>query len=210
MIAIIDYGVGNPASILNMLKKIGTQAILTRDKAKIRAADKLILPGVGAFDHGMVSLEKADLIGCIEEEVLKREKPILGICLGMQMLGTKSEEGEKPGLGWINFETVKFCFLDAEVKNLKVPHMGWNNIDLLQPDNVIFYNWTEQARFYFVHSYHAICEDTDNVLATTHYGYRFACVVGKNNILGVQFHPEKSHRYGMQLLKNFAERFVKC
>jgi len=200
MIAIIDYGLGNLASMLNMLKKIGASAILSSDHDTIAKADKLILPGVGSFDSGMQNLVKRNLIPLLNKIVLEEQIPILGVCLGMQLLGRKSEEGSLPGLGWLDAETFRFKFQVASA-NLKIPHMGWNQVTVRKP-HPLFAGLEEINRYYFVHSYHVICANPDNKLATTSYGFDFTSAVVKDNIMGVQFHPEKSHKFGMRLLKN--------
>jgi glutamine amidotransferase len=203
MIVIIDYGMGNLGSIQNMLKKIGAKGIISSDISDIQKADKLILPGVGAFDNGMKNLQKLELIPILNEKVLVNKTPILGICLGMQLLGKKSEEGQLAGLGWVEAETIKFKFDDNQA-NFKIPHMGWNTIQI-KKESSLFKNMYENARFYFVHSYHLVCKNKQDVLTETNYGFDFVSSVEKNNIIGVQFHPEKSHKFGMKLFKNFVE-----
>lgn len=202
MIVIIDYGMGNVGSIFNMLKKIGSQATISADPDEIMKADKLILPGVGAFDQGMMNLTERNLIPILNSKIVDNRCPVLGICLGMQLLSNRSEEGQLPGLGWIASEAKKFKF-HSETMSLKVPHMGWNEVRL-HDKSTLFKGFDEPFRFYFVHSYHVCCERAEDVLATSHYGYEFTAAVRKGNIMGTQFHPEKSHRYGMQLLQNFA------
>lgn len=197
-IVVVDYQLGNISSIINMLKKIGVDAIHSAKKEDIQAADKLILPGVGAFDHGVRNLQERGLVDILNEEVLVKTKPVLGICLGMQLLLNTSEEGKLNGLGWIKGGCVRFRFQN-EQDNLKVPHMGWN---------VVKTSVNDETRFYFVHSYYAVCENTENVLATTHHGHTFPAIIGHKNILGVQFHPEKSHQFGMQFLMNFIENKI--
>ena len=204
MIAIVDYGLGNLGSIANMLKKVGAAATITADPAVIRQADRLILPGVGAFDTGMRNLEERGLIPLLNERVVGEKIPILGVCLGMQLLGRRSEEGQLPGLGWLDAAAVRFKF-EGPNAHLKIPHMGWNELTVCQP-HPLFADLQEESRFYFVHSYHVVCADPANVLARTTYGFDFTSAVVKGNIIGVQFHPEKSHRFGMTLLQNFAER----
>lgn len=204
MIAVIDYGLGNLGSIANMLKKVGAVATVTADPAIIRQADRLILPGVGAFDTGVRNLEERGLIPVLNERVLEENIPILGVCLGMQLMGRRSEEGQLPGLGWLDATAVRFKFEGVNA-HLKIPHMGWNELTICQP-HPLFANLQEESRFYFVHSYHVVCADPTNVLARTTYGFDFTSAVVKGNIIGVQFHPEKSHRFGMALLRNFAER----
>lgn len=202
---IVDYNVGNINSIINMLKKIGVKAKLSSNKKEILAAEKLLLPGVGAFDNGMQSLRKTGLIEILNQKVLVDKTPILGICLGMQLLMKKSEEGTERGLGWLDGEVKKFDFGPNSDK-LKIPHMGWNMVHPLQTDSLFHEMGEEEKRFYFIHSYHVVCENPDDILATTRYGYEFTSSVHKDNIYGAQFHPEKSHKFGMNLLKNFAEK----
>lgn len=203
MIAIIDYGVGNLGSIANMLSRIGTEAIITSEKQDIEKAEKIILPGVGAFDNGIRSINERGLMPILTKKVLNEKTPLLGICLGMQLLTRKSEEGKFNGFGWFDADTKKFKF-NKDDNLLRVPHMGWNTIRIIQ-DDPLFKNLPQDARFYFVHSYHVICDNDRDILAKTHYGYDFASIIRKENIVGVQFHPEKSHKFGMQILKNFAE-----
>lgn len=205
MITIIDYGMGNLGSIANMFKKIGSRATVSADLAVIEAADKLILPGVGAFDNGMARLGEMGLIELLNVKALEQKTPILGLCLGMQLLASGSQEGSLPGLGWLDAECVRFRF-GPEQAGLKIPHMGWNYLQVRQPEG-LFADMYPDPRFYFVHAYHLVCQDEADVQATTSYGYEFASVVRKNNILGVQFHPEKSHKFGMKLFKNFVEQF---
>jgi len=201
MLVILDYKIGNVGSLVNMLKKIGVSSIVSSDPKEIEAADKIIFPGVGAFDNGMNNLLNSGLIPLLEKKVKDQSIPILGVCLGMQLFAGGSEEGKEKGLGWIEGEVVKFKFQDS---NFKIPHMGWNTIDIKKTDPV-FNEMPKETRFYFVHSYHFVCDDKKNVLATTNYGYDFESIIRKDNIWGVQFHPEKSHKFGMQLLKNFVE-----
>lgn len=202
MIAIINYGLGNLGSISNMLKAIGEKSIITADKDVIEKADKIILPGVGAFDAGMERLNKQGLASVLKTQVIEKKKPILGICLGMQLLGRGSEEGIMTGLDIIPFDNVRFNLDDT---NLKVPHMGWDIVEFKQ-ENSLVQELSGTQRYYFVHSYHAKCDSKDNVLMTCDYGYEFAAAVVKDNIYGVQFHPEKSHDFGMALLNNFVKR----
>ena len=204
MIVVVDYGLGNLGSIANMLKKIGAHAVVSSDPAVVEKADKLILPGIGAFDAGMKNLETRGLIPLLNYRVLEQKTPILGVCLGMQLLCKRSEEGQLPGLGWLDAEVIRFKF-DGNIANLKIPHMGWNTLTVRQP-YPLFADLEAENRFYFVHSYHVVCADRGNVLAQTNYGFDFASAVVKDNIMGVQFHPEKSHKFGMRLYKNFTER----
>jgi glutamine amidotransferase len=185
-----------------MFKKIGVKAMLSSGPAEIKSADKLVLPGVGAFDTGMQNIRQLGLIPLLEEKVMEQKTPILGICLGMQLLGQESQEGQLAGLGWLDAHTVQFKFESPPA--LRIPHMGWNSIEACQPYPLIEKLY-DHARFYFVHSYHLVCRNDADVLAWTSYGYPFASIVRRQNVMGVQFHPEKSHKYGMQLLRNFAE-----
>ncbi|RPD51021.1 imidazole glycerol phosphate synthase subunit HisH [Paracnuella aquatica] len=201
MITIIDYGMGNLGSIQNMFKRIKVASEVTSDLKKISQAKKILLPGVGAFDAAMERIENAGFLPVLNQKALEEKIPILGICLGMQLLTNSSEEGVRRGLGWINAKTIRFKLSDAR---LKVPHMGWN---LVHTQNLspLIDNLPEDPRFYFVHSYHVQCMDPFNVLTTTHYGISFHSVIQQNNIYGAQFHPEKSHKFGMKLLQNFAQ-----
>lgn len=185
-----------------MLKKIGVDACVAETPETVVAADKLILPGVGAFDHGMQHLNQSGMRDVLEQRVIRDRVPILGICLGMQLLTCGSEEGKIPGLGWIDASTRKFQ--SAELgPGLRIPHMGWNLVSAA-PDCALFRELLEDPRFYFVHSYYVECSNAADSSATTTYGHEFTSSVHAGNIYGVQFHPEKSHRFGMQLLRNFA------
>lgn len=202
MIVIIDYGMGNLGSIRNMLKKVEVESIISCDPKEIAKADKLILPGVGAFDHAMTNLNDLKLMPLLNEKVLVEKVQLLGVCLGMQLLAKRSEEGSMPGLGWIDAETVRFKFDNNQ--KLKVPHMGWNTVEVKRNDP-LFKDMYGEPRFYFVHSYYVRCNDPNNVLTTTNHGGDFCSSLVKDNLRGVQFHPEKSHKFGMKLLKNFAD-----
>lgn len=203
MIVVVDYGVGNLGSIINMLKKVGVKAVVSSEPDMLQQAEKLILPGIGAFDVGMNKLNERGLVPLLNYLALEKKVPFLGLCLGLQLMTKKSEEGLAQGLGWFDAETVRFRF-GAEQTHLKVPHMGWNMIDVCRP-HPFFTDLEALSRFYFVHSYHVQSHDPEAVLAETDYGFRFHSILGKGNLLGAQFHPEKSHKYGMRLLKNFAE-----
>jgi imidazole glycerol-phosphate synthase subunit HisH len=202
MIVIIDYGMGNVGSIANMLKKIGVPVVISSNTDEILRAKKLILPGVGAFDNGMRNLSDRNMIPVLQRKVIEERTPLLGICLGMQLFTSKSEEGKLPGLGWINGETRRFDF--PQGSGLKIPHMGWNTIRAEKSSPLLCRCEVEQ-RFYFVHSFHVACNNREDVLTTTPYGGDFVSAVARENIYGVQFHPEKSHRFGMELMKNFVE-----
>ncbi len=203
MITIIDYGLGNLGSMANMLKKAGVKTKVTSEVSEIKKADKLILPGVGAFDTGMKNIRDRGLIPVLNEKVLENKTPILGVCLGMQLMGNRSAEGGLPGLGWVDAESIRFKF-EGDSANLKIPHMGWNTLKVSQV-HPVFAGLEKENRFYFVHSYYVECVHEQNVLARTEYGFSFSSAIMKQNILGVQFHPEKSHKFGMLLLNNFAQ-----
>lgn len=199
-IAILDYGIGNVASISNMLKRVRAKSIVTSDVKQIAGCDKLILPGVGHFDYCMQQLKKSSFYDLLNELVLIKKVPVLGVCVGCQMLMEKSEEGKEMGLGWLKGDVVKF---DKEKlpANFKIPHMDWTDVNPIQGS---LYYEIEDPRFYFVHSYHLQCKDASMITATANYGYEFPASVADNNIMGVQFHPEKSHKFGMKLYENFA------
>lgn len=201
-IGILDYGLGNIGSIKNMLGCISNcKVVLVNRKEIIQQVDKLILPGVGKFDMGMTLLEKGGYIDPIMQFALEEKKPLLGICLGMQLLGRESEEGSKKGLGLIDSIARRF-----DSQKVKVPHMGWNYVKIQDKNNPLVKNmYFNENRFYFVHSYHVICKDGEDVLMTANYNGKFVAAVSRKNIFGTQFHPEKSHIYGKTLLKNFVE-----
>jgi glutamine amidotransferase len=204
VITIIDYKTGNLGSIQNILRRIGEESIVTSDKNEIAAAKKIILPGVGSFDTGMGNLVGLDLVEVLNHKVLVEKIPVLGICLGMQLLSKNSEEGLLPGLGWINGETKRFKFVNTS--EYKIPHMGWNYVSQRKSGNLLK-DMPNNARFYFVHSFYFKANDESDILATSSYELEFTSAIEKANILGVQFHPEKSHKFGMQLLKNFVEYY---
>ena len=205
MITILDYGMGNTASILNMIHRVGGDAVISSDPQQILGANALILPGVGAFDNAMQKLNDSGLVKLIRQRVLEDKIPFLGICLGMHLLFDSSEEGTLPGLGFIPGAVRRFDFSGLDIQKLKIPHMGWNVV-YPQNDSRLFDGFEKDPRFYFVHSYHAVCTDSSHVAATCDYGYQFTCAVQKDNIFAAQFHPEKSHKFGMQLFKNFLEQ----
>lgn len=202
MITIIDYKAGNIRSIQNMLRKLGFQSKISDQAVEIEQAEKLILPGVGSFDHGVEHLHQLNLWQAIEKKV-QNGTPLLGICLGAQLLGLSSEEGLLKGFGFFNMVNQRFDS-NRLVTHEKIPHMGWSGLSLngtsklLPPQSV-------NHRYYFVHSYHFVCKNEEDIVATCNYGYEFACALEKDHIFAYQFHPEKSHRYGMEVLKNFAE-----
>jgi glutamine amidotransferase len=200
MIVIVDYGVGNLSSVGNMLRKAGGDSIVSRDPGLVLAADKLLLPGVGHFDHGMKMLNASGLRETLDRFALELRRPVLGICLGAQIMGKSSEEGILPGLGWIDMTCHRF----EAMPGIRVPHMGWNQILRKKPSPLID-QMAEDARFYFVHSYRMSCAESEDVLATAKHGVEFVCAVQRDNIIGTQFHPEKSLRHGLALMKSFVE-----
>jgi glutamine amidotransferase len=204
MITIVNYGMGNIGSIRNMCAYLGIEACVSDDPESIASADKLILPGVGAFDNAVKNLKSTGLWDALNVAVKKRGQPLLGICLGMQLLSRRSDEGILEGLGWIDAETVGFSF-PSETGGFKIPHMGWNKINVYR-EGELFTDLQSSSKFYFVHSFHVRCAVESNILTTTHYGIEFVSSLNNGNVYGVQFHPEKSHRYGMKLLRNFATR----
>lgn len=209
MIVILDYGMGNPGSILNMVRRAGGSAVVSSDLDIIASASAIILPGVGSFNNGITKLKQSGILALLEKKVMDEKIPFLGICLGMQLLFDKSEEGDAEGLGWIPGFVKKFDISSfEETKRLKIPHMGWN---LVTPKEfeTLYKNMEEEARFYFVHSYHVVCAKQEHILATTNYGYEFVSSVRNNNIWGAQFHPEKSHRFGLMFFRNFLKE-AKC
>ena len=201
MIVIINTGTGNFKSVQNMLSKLGVQSKLSESKEDILSAEKLILPGIGSFDSGMTALHRAGAVDAILEAALTHKTKILGICLGMQMLGTTSEEGKEKGLNLIPGHIKKFSF-SGMLSPPKIPHMGWNYA-VPRDGADLFLNYDDVPRFYFTHSYHFECDDDASIAAQTEYGITFTSAVQSGNIYGAQFHPEKSHRYGLNLLRNF-------
>lgn len=202
MVVIVDYHTGNLGSIKNMLKKIGCNSVISSSITEIENAQKLILPGVGAFDSGMEKLHALNLISVLNKKALEEKVPFLGICLGMQLMTKNSEEGKMQGLGWFDAETIRFNF-PKEEKKFKVPNMGWKTVQVKKNEQL--FSGIENPRFYFVHSYYVKCNHVEDVLATASYSTEFVSAFSRKNILGVQFHPEKSHKYGMKLLQNFME-----
>jgi len=199
MITIVDYGMGNVGSVFNMLRKLRAKVQISSDKNEIAKSDKLILPGVGHFDRGMDSLNSSGLATILTEHALVNKKPILGICLGMQMMTRGSEEGTQQGLGWVAANTIKF----SPNNNLKIPHMGWNRVQSSIGAKLFESTTDEPERFYFVHSYYVRADNSKDVAAYCHYGHDFVASFAVDNIMGVQFHPEKSHLFGMNLFKRY-------
>lgn len=202
MITIVDYGMGNLGSVQNMFKRIGVQSQITADLDIIAKAQKILLPGVGAFDAAMRRINDGGFQEVLNTKVLGEQVPILGICLGMQLLTNSSEEGALAGLGWIPAKTIKFSF--DKTQNLKVPHMGWNQVHEVR-SSPLTQDLPNEPRFYFVHSYHVQAIHPEHILMTTHFGFDFHSIIQKDNVFGAQFHPEKSHKFGMKLLENFAK-----
>ncbi len=200
MIVIVDYGLGNLVSVKNMLRKLGIESLITDKKEAIEKAKKIILPGVGAFDNGMNLIKQKGLLEVLDQKATVEKIPVLGICLGMQLLTKGSEEGIEKGLGWINAQTIKFNFTD---RVLKIPHMGWSYIDVKKENKLI--RKEDKHRFYFVHSYYVKCNNESDVIASCNYGTEFTCILNHGNIFGAQFHPEKSLKFGMELLNNFSK-----
>ncbi len=201
MIAIIDYGLGNIRAFANVYKNLDMPHKIVSTSDDLKNSTKIVLPGVGAFDYAMELLQGSGLREPLDELVLRGKMPVLGICIGMQILAHSSEEGRSPGLGWIDSTVVK---IDTSRLNHKthLPHMGWNSISPAR-NNPLFREIDEGARFYFLHSYYIKCRNEENIVATTDYGGVFPCAVNSGDIYGVQFHPEKSHQNGVRLLKNF-------
>jgi glutamine amidotransferase len=205
MIAIVDYGLGNLGSIQNMLRKIGSPSIITSDYREIEQATKLILPGVGAFDSGIKKLNELELVELLNKKVLVDKIPVLGVCLGVQLMVKSSEEGILPGLGWFDAETVRFDFKEISGK-YSLPNMGWQDVHL-KKDSPLYENMPIDSRFYFVHNFHLKANNEKDINLTASYGYEYVVGLEHENILGVQFHPEKSHKFGMKLYQNFVNNY---
>ena len=202
MIALVDYGLGNIQAFANIYRHLGIKASPARTPQELRDASRIILPGVGAFDWAMNRLQESGLREVLDEEVLGAKKPVLGVCVGMQMMARFSEEGKLRGLGWLDAIVVKFDTRLLESKT-HLPHMGWNDANPVRTDTL--FASLDAPRFYFLHSYFMKTDRVENVLSISNYGETFTSAVGSENIYGTQFHPEKSHQWGVQLLKNFAE-----
>ena len=207
MIVVLDCGIGNITSVAKMLTKAGAEVKISVQAEDIEQAKAIVFPGVGAFDNGITKLKSLPTFALIEQRVQQDKVPFLGICLGMQLLFESSEEGQLPGLGWIKGKVTHFDFTPEQRKSLKVPHMGWNivkpvaDLPLLDP--------VEEQRFYFVHSFHANCDDPADIMAQSHYGYDFVSAVARDNVYGIQCHPEKSHRFGLQFFTHLL-RYIGC
>ncbi len=211
MIVVIDYGTGNIRSVMNMLKSLGAKARIAETGAELHGATRLILPGVGHFDHGMAGLAVSGFIDTLNEKVLQDRLPTLGICLGAQLMARCSEEGSRAGLGWINADVVAFDKVRLK-ENLRVPHIGWAETWIHEPSvtkgrlsGTIAAALGADSRFYYVHSFHLQCDDPENAVLRAHYGYEFAAGVAHGNIMGFQFHPEKSHAHGRSILRAFLD-----
>jgi len=209
LLVIVDYGMGNAASILNMIRRVNTHASLpvriSSDPADIEQARAIILPGVGSFDHAMQRLHDLGWADSLVRRIRDDAVPFMGVCLGMQVLFQSSAEGKRPGLGLLPGTVRRFAGDEFAANRLKVPHMGWNRVTV-NGQQPLFADLEKDARFYFVHGYHVICDEQSHIAATCEYGYKFTCAVSHKNICAVQFHPEKSHRFGMTLFKNFIDR----
>lgn len=202
MITIIDYGLGNIKAFVNVYERLNVKTKIAHTPEDIKGATKIILPGVGAFDYAMAQLKASGMRDELENQVLGNKIPVVGICVGMQMLAKSSDEGNLPGLGWIDGE-VKLFDSNLIPYKTRLPHMGWNSIKPVN-GNPLMSDFNIDSRFYFLHSYYFVCHNEDEIISTTEYGATFASAVNKDNIYGIQFHPEKSHSNGVQLLKNFA------
>lgn len=203
MIHIVDYGLGNIQAFLTSFQRLGVDAVRAQTAADLEGATKLILPGVGAFDHAMDLLNQSGMRTTLDSLVLQQRVPVLGICVGMQMMADSSEEGHLPGLGWVP-GVVRSFTSDSAFPGLPLPHMGWNDVQS-QAQQPLFAGMEADARFYFLHSYFFASKSPEHVAAVASYGVDFSCAVASGNVYGVQFHPEKSHHYGTRLLKNFAD-----
>lgn len=200
-IIIIDYGMGNLRSVQKKFERVGADVVVSSDLEEITRAKKLVLPGIGHFGNGVKNLKKTGIWDILNKRVLEDKVPILGICLGMQLMAKHSEEGNVDGLGWFDADVVKFSIKDT--LKFKVPHMGWNSAEV-NKESLLFKDAIKEAMYYFVHSYHIKCNKPEDVLTTTKYEYDFTSSIQKDNIYGTQFHPEKSHDWGELLYKNFA------
>lgn len=203
MITIVSYGLGNTLAFVNLYKKLNIPCCVANNYNDLRNTTKIILPGVGSFDYAMEKLNNSGMRDTLDELIIEKKIPVLGICVGMQMLAENSEEGNLPGLGWIKGKVKKFKTSDLR-ENSGIPHMGWNNICVKRKEN-IFNDFKDNPKFYFLHSYYFEAFEEKNVMAVSSYGIDFCCAVNSSNVFGVQFHPEKSHESGCKLLKNFAD-----
>jgi len=203
LITLVDYGLGNLKAFQNIYKSLNVPVTVASTAAELHSATKLILPGVGAFDWAMSKLNESGMRESLDKLVLENAVPVLGICVGMQMLANQSEEGELDGLGWLDADVIKFKQVDG-LAGVSLPQMGWNTLSV-QRESLLFANLPDEAEFYFLHSYYFSPKDRNDALSISHYGNEFVSAVNSRNIYGTQFHPEKSHSWGVQLLKNFAK-----
>lgn len=202
LVVVVDLGMGNLGAIPNMLRRLGVRTLVTADQAAITDADRIVLPGVGSYDTAMRGVEATGVRDALEARVVRDGVPLLGICLGMEILGNGSEEGTMAGLGWIPGQVVRFR-IDPHDGGPSVPHMGWNSVESDRDSQLL--RQGEDVRFYFAHSYHFEADADGDVIGWTTWGYRFASAIQRRNVMGVQFHPEKSHRFGLELLRRFLE-----
>ena len=200
MIAIIDYGMGNLGSVKKMINRLGEESVITSDAGEIKKCSKIILPGVGHFARAVMEIRNRVLWNLLSEQVLIKKKPILGICLGMQLMASQSEEGKAIGFGWFNAEVIRIKV--SNTIKYKIPHTGWNSLEY-KKNSPLLNDLQADSHYYFVHSYHTVCKDPEDILCTTCYETKFVSAIQKGNIFGVQFHPEKSHAAGETLLRNF-------
>ena len=203
MITIVDYGLGNILAFANVYKRLNIPVHIAKTAEDLKPASKIILPGVGAFDHAMERLNESGMRETLDDLVLAKGLPVIGICVGMQILSESSDEGLSPGLGWVKGRVRGFAFSDGS-EHLPLPHMGWNDVAPVMGSK-LFRGLEQDSRFYFLHSFYFECQDPSHIAATSHYGIQFASAINRGSIFGIQFHPEKSHHYGTQLLKNFAD-----
>jgi glutamine amidotransferase len=201
VIAIVDHGMGNLGSVQNMLKRLGAPSLRTADPAEVARADKIILAGIGGFDGAMDRLQELDMVDVLNDRAFDGKTPILGVCLGMQLMAHRSAEGQMGGLGWLDAEVERFSFQGDHP--LPVPHMGWQEIEATRPSPLFDASPEAYPRFYFSHAYHVVCRDPADVAATAIYGAPFVAAVHRRNLLGTQFHPEKSHVFGMEVYRRF-------
>lgn len=202
MIAIVDHGMGNLGSVQNMLRRLGAESIRTIDPVEIATADRIVLAGIGGFDGAMGRLDELRLVEVLNDRALRSATPILGVCLGMQLMAHASEEGHRGGLGWFDAEVRRFHF--PQEAPLPIPHMGWQSIRVTRP-SPLFDASDDERRFYFSHAYHVVCNDTADIAATADYGGPFVAAIHRRNLLGTQFHPEKSHAFGMAVYRRFLD-----
>lgn len=203
MITIVDYGLGNIKAFVNVYERLNIPIKIAKTKYDLNDASKIIIPGVGAFDYAIEQLNKSGMRDELENKVIRDKVPVIGICVGMQILAKSSEEGKLPGLGWVDGKVLKFDINNIPYKT-RLPHMGWNNINPIA-ESTLLKGFNNESRFYFLHSYYFVCNNQQDIISTTQYGIDFSSAINHNNIFGIQFHPEKSHSNGVSLLNNFAK-----